>query len=250
MAGQQIRKEIKGKSSMKSISIHHASLIFAGFTAYFFFLLFTLYPFLGETFDWNPVLNWFVTGYFLFMPIFFYAIIAARNEFHDTRQTLPESLSVRPMSATDWKYATGGLVSVFALTGVVFGASYLLTTYFGVRELSTTPWFIELSPLQGAERLLLLIWLPMFFFNIVGEELLWRGYIQRRLSVRHGWLYCAFLWLMFHLPFGIDLMIMLVPIAIVVPYVFHRTQSTLGCIFIHGVYNGPLFVAIALGAME
>ncbi|WP_373418506.1 CPBP family intramembrane glutamic endopeptidase [Roseinatronobacter sp. S2] len=89
----------------------------------------------------------------------------------------------------------------------------------------------------------------MFFFNIVGEEILWRGYLQRRLSARNGWLICACLWWMFHLPFGLDLMIMLLPVTIIVPYVFHKTQSTLACVFIHGMYNGPLFIAIALGVM-
>lgn len=115
--------------------------------------------------------------------------------------------------------------------------------------MSMEPWFVNLSPLQGMERLLLLVWLPMFFFNIVGEEILWRGYIQARITARNGWLICAGLWWLFHLPFGLDLMIMLLPITIVVPYVFERTRSTLACVFIHGIYNGPLFVAIALGAM-
>ena len=234
---------------MKTVSPSHASAIFVGFTAYFFFLLSTLYPFLAANVAWNPVLNWFVTGYALFIPIFAYAVLAVRNEGHDTIPSILAGLGIRPMCARDWKFALAGLAITFALTGLIFGASSALSDLFGVREMSTEPWFVSLSPLQGAERLLLLVWLPMFFFNIVGEEILWRGYIQRRITSRHGWLVCACLWWIFHLPFGPDLLIMLLPITIVVPYVFHRTQSTLACVFIHGVYNGPLFVVIALGAM-
>ena len=234
---------------MKTVSPNHAVAVFVGFTAYFFFLLFTLHPFLAASFAWNPVLNWFVTGYFLFIPIFAYAVLAVRNEGRNTVPMILEGLNIRAMNARDWKYAIAGLLIVFALTGLIFGGSFALHSLFGVRELSTEPWFVTLSPLQGFERLLLLVWLPMFFFNIAGEEILWRGYIQARISARNGWLVCAGLWWMFHLPFGLDLMIMLLPITVVVPYVFYRTRSTLACVFIHGVYNGPLFVAVALGAM-
>jgi membrane protease YdiL (CAAX protease family) len=235
---------------MRKISVGHALAIFAVFTAYFFLLLVARYPSLEAHFDWNPALHWFVTGYFLFVPIFAYAVIAVRLEGCTTLPMISEGLSIRPMSAGDWKYAASGLALVFALTGGIFGASFLLNAYLGVRELSTTPWFVELSPLRGMERLLLLVWLGMFFFNIVGEEIMWRGYVQRRISVRYGWLLCSLLWWLFHLPFGGDLMIMLIPIVFIVPYVFHKTNSTLACVFIHGVYNGPLFAAIALGAIK
>ena len=234
---------------IKRISPGHASTIFVGFTTYFFILLYTVHPFLVANFDWNPVLNWFVTGYFLFMPIFVYATICVKREGHDTLPMMLKGLSIKTMSPRDWKYSLVGLALIFLLTGLIFGAGFLMSKHLGIRELSTTPWFVQLSPLQGMEKLLLLVWMPMFFFNIVGEEILWRGYIQKRISAKYGWLLCSFLWLIFHLPFGIDLMIMLLPIVIVVPYVFHRTQSTLACIFIHGVYNGPLFVAVAFGAI-
>lgn len=205
---------------MKTVSPSHAVAVFVGFTAYFFLLLFTLHPFLAARFAWKPVLNWFVTGYFLFIPIFAYAVLAVRNEGRNTVLMILEGLNIRALNARDWKYDIAGLLIVFALTGVIFGVSFALHAMFAVRELSTQPWFVDLSPLQGLERFLLLVWLPMFFFNIAGEEILWRGYIQARIFARNGWLVCASLWWMFHLPFGLDLMIMLLPITIVVPYVF------------------------------
>ena len=106
---------------------------------------------------------------------------------------------------------------------------------------------MEMQPFQASERLLLLVWFPMFFFNIVGEELLWRGYIQSRLTGRFPWQLCSLLWLLFHLPFGIDLMIMLVPVIVIIPYVFDKTRNLLTGIFIHGIFNGPVFVLISLG---
>ena len=109
---------------------------------------------------------------------------------------------------------------------------------------------MEMQPFEGKEKLFLLIWLPMFFFNIVGEEILWRGYIQKRLRGEKSWLLCSFLWMLFHVPFGIDLMIMLIPVIIIIPYVFYKTQNSLTGIFIHGVYNGPLFILVSLGLIQ
>ena len=232
------------------ISVRKTIVLFSVFTIYFVFLLFTVYPFFKSITVWNPALNWFVTGYFLFMPMVAYAVYSVKKEGCNSQSSILRGLNIRGLNARDWKYSMFGLLILFACTGLIFGISYVLSLYFGVRELSTTPWFIEMHPLQGVERLLLLIWFPMFCFNIVGEEVLWRGYIQKRLSVKYTWPLCSLLWLMFHLPFGIDLMIVLVPIMVIVPFAFHKTQNTLVGIFIHGMYNGPIFVAVALGAMS
>ena len=67
---------------------------------------------------------------------------------------------------------------------------------------------------------------------------------------KHSWLVCSLLWLMFHLPFGTDLMIMLMPVVLIVPYAFSRTRNALVGVFIHGIYNGPLFLAVSLGLVE
>ncbi|HEX2959330.1 MAG TPA: CPBP family intramembrane glutamic endopeptidase, partial [Chitinispirillaceae bacterium] len=162
---------------------------------------------------------------------------------------ISEQLCIRRFTQKDWKYASIGLLLVFILTGAIFGISNFLTVQWGVRPLSTTPWFMEMHPFVGKDQLLLFIWLPMFFFNIAGEEILWRGYIQARLKSKYPWLLCSCLWLLFHLPFGMDLLLLLVPVIIIIPYSFSKTNNTLVGIFIHGVYNGPLFVAVALGLL-
>jgi membrane protease YdiL (CAAX protease family) len=226
-----------------------AGMIFAGFTAYFFLLLFTLLPFLKSNFSFNSALYWFITGYFLFIPLFIYAIVAAQSEGNATLKQILLALNIRRLSRTDWWYSIAGLLLVFVGTGIIFGIAMLLHNVLGIRNLSTTPWFMEMHPFQGNERFLLLVWLPMFFFNIVGEEVLWRGYIQTRLSGKYSWQICAFLWMIFHLPFGLDMMIMLTPVVLIVPYVFFKTRNTLTGIFIHGMFNGPIFVLVALGVM-
>lgn len=233
----------------KQLTPVKAALIFIGFTLYFYLLLFTLLPIIKANIRLNPALYWFITGYFLFIPLFISALILARREGAASARELLESLHVRPFTKRDWAYAIAGLALVFVVTGTIFGASAALHRYCGTRMLSTTPWFMEFRPFEGTEKLLLFVWVPMFFFNIAGEELLWRGYIQARLRFTYAWPLCSLLWLGFHLPFGLDLMIMLVPVVIIIPCAFHRTGNALVGVFIHGMYNGPVFVALALGVM-
>jgi membrane protease YdiL (CAAX protease family) len=236
--------------TVNMLSTGRAAALFLGFTAWFFILLFTLLPWLRHTFAINPALYWFITGYVLFIPIFGYAVIAALREGNRGIRQVMQALNIRGLSRMEWKWSVAGLVMVFAGTGLIFGLSYLLTEVAGIRPLSTTPWFMEMEPFTGRERLLLLVWLPMFFFNIAGEEILWRGYIQTRLDGKHAWLLCSALWMLFHLPFGIDLMIMLLPVVVIIPWVFSKTRNTVTGIFIHGMYNGPVFVMVALGYIE
>ena len=234
----------------KRITILKASLIFIISTAYFFLLLFTLLPFLKLHFSMNTALYWFITGYFLFIPLLAYALIMSKHEGNKGVKQILLSLNIKSFTKKDWKYSIVGLLLVFVFTGLIFGVSFLLNEYCSIRLLTTTPWFMKIHPFQGIEKLLLLIWLPMFVFNIVGEEILWRGYIQNRLEGKYSWLLCSLLWLLFHLPFGIDMMIMLIPIIIIIPYIYYKTKNTLIGIFIHGIYNGPLFVAVALGLIK
>jgi membrane protease YdiL (CAAX protease family) len=237
-------------SKKQGISFLNAFFIFGSATAYFYALLFTLLPLIKEHFSMNPALYWFITGFFLFVPLFCFAAVRAAKEGDTSFRQVLDALNIKPLSKRDWKYAVTGLLLTFLFTGVVFGGSFLLTKLWGVRALTTTPWFMEMHPFHGVEKLLLLVWFPMFFFNIVGEEILWRGYIQSRLHTKHAWPICSVLWMMFHAPFGTDLMLMLIPIIIIIPYIFHKTQNTTIGIFIHGLYNGPTFVAVALGFLH
>ncbi len=227
-----------------------AAAIFFFFTAWFYLLLFTLRPLLKANYAWHPALYWFVTGGFLFAPLLMFALWRAVAEGNRGMREILAALHLKPFSGSDWRCSLIGLLAVLLLTGGGFGAAWLVCRHFGWAMPSTTPWFMEMRPLVGAGRLLLLAWLPMFLLNIVGEELLWRGYVQGRLRARGAWLLCSGLWLVFHLPFGPGVMLMGLPAILVIPYVFHKTRNTLAGIFIHGLFNGPAFVAIALGLID
>lgn len=154
------------------------------------------------------------------------------------------------MSNRDWKFALGGLLLIFIGTGLIMGISKLLHLQFGIPEIEPTPSFMKFEPFHGKERLLLLVWLVMFFFNIFGEELLWRGYILPRQELALGqsaWMLNSALWFVFHVAFGIDLLILLLPILIVLPWCVQKTGNTMVGIWIHGLMNGPMFILVSLG---
>ena len=236
--------------SRRRLNLSSAFFIFAFATGYFFLLLHTLYPFLKTHWTFNGATYWFITGYFLFIPLFLVGIIGVFVEGARNRETIARGLHLRRLTRSDWYWAVGSLFGLLILTGVVFGLSALSHAVFETRQLNTTPWFMHMEPFQGTDRWLLLLWFPMFFFNIVGEEILWRGYLQSRLAMGYGWIACALCWLGFHIPFGFDLLLILLPTMFVIPFAFHKTKNTLVTIFIHGMFNGPMFIAVSLGLLQ
>jgi membrane protease YdiL (CAAX protease family) len=172
------------RSPRRNLNLFSAFFIFALATGYFFLLLYSLYPFLKTHLALNGATYWFITGYFLFIPLFAAAILGAFVEGNRSWGTITKALNVRPMTRSDWYWAVGSLLGLLILTGMVFGLSTASHAVWGTRELNTTPWFMHMEPFVGTDRWLLLLWFPMFFFNIVGEEILWRGYVQTRLPIR------------------------------------------------------------------
>lgn len=209
-----------------------------------------LVPLLHQNFGLHPALSWFIGGLLTFVPLFLLAIFLGRKDGFQTKTELISRLRLKRMSGRDWKFALGGLLLIFIGTGLIMGISKLLHLQFGIPEIETTPSFMKFEPFRGNERFLLLAWLVMFFFNIFGEELLWRGYIlpRQELSLgRSAWIFNALLWFVFHIAFGIHLLILLIPILIILPWCVQKTGNTMVGVWIHGLMNGPMFVLVSLG---
>ena len=214
-----------------------------------------LIPYFNRTFTIHPVLTWFIFGGFLlFVPIFVLAVMLFRNDKYDFNlKTMAERFRLVRLKKADWFWSVVGLVAIVLLTGMIMGLWRLLSIRFGVSPIDTSAPFLHFEPLKGTERLLLLAWVPFFFFNIVGEEILWRGYILPRQELGFGkfaWLVNAFLWVVFHICFGIDLLILLLPALFVLPYVVQKRKNTWIGILIHAIVNGPSFILIALGLIK
>ncbi len=212
----------------------------------------TVMPWLNGRFGLMPVLCWFAAGGILvFMPLFFFALTCCRIENRTWNfNAIKKRLRLYPMSGTDWKWTAAGLGLSFAGMGLIFGASILLSKLTGtVRPLSTEVPFLEYHGLERSQYRVLLFWLVFFFFNIFGEELLWRGYILPRQELNHGkyaWAINGLLWTVFHTAFGSGLITMMIPIFFILPYIVQKRKNTLIGIWIHAIFNGPIFVLISL----
>jgi len=237
-------------TSLKPIGISGTVLLFGIPAVGFIAVCQILVPYFHQNFGLHPALSWFIGGLLTFLPLFLLALFLARKDGFLTKAELSSRFRLKKMSNRDWKFALGGLLLIFIGTGLIMGISKLLHLQFGIPEIETTPSFMKFEPFQGRERLLLLVWLVMFFFNIFGEELLWRGYILPRQELALGqsaWMLNSALWFVFHVAFGIDLLILLLPILIVLPWCVQKTGNTMVGIWIHGLMNGPMFILVSLG---
>ncbi len=91
----------------------------------------------------------------------------------------------------------------------------------------------------------------MLFFNIVGEELWWRGYILPRQEKRYGrftWVWHGLLWTSFHTFIWWD-MIGLLPVCLGIAYVSQRTKNNWPAFIAHLLFNGLALVGIIMATV-
>lgn len=166
-----------------------------------------------------------------------------RGQIH--KRTFVERLRFRPMSRRDWRYSLLALVVIGLLTSGIMIAMQVLFSDF-----NHTPSFMTLDPLSPGRYWLLLAWFPYWLLNIGGEEFFWRGVLlprQEKTFEDKTWILHGTGWAIFHIAFGWQLLVMLLPLLYIEPYVVQKTQNTWTGVFLHGVINGPSFIAIALG---
>jgi membrane protease YdiL (CAAX protease family) len=237
---------------LKPMGFGTALLLFGIPAVVFFVITRVLIPYFKANVVVHPILVWFVFGgLFLFIPLFVLSIILFKIDKYDLNMTtFVTRFRLTKLNKEDWIWTLSALFAIFASMGMIMYAWRLLSCQFGVAPLNTTTPFLKFDPLRGNEVLLLLIWIPFFFFNIVGEELMWRGYILPRQELAFGkfaWSINALLWTVFHLFFGFHLLILLLPSLFIIPYVVYRRQKTLMGIIVHALLNGPSFILVSLG---
>ncbi|MGC6175821.1 CPBP family glutamic-type intramembrane protease [Lacrimispora sp. 38-1] len=239
---------------IKKLPLWKSILFFALPSTYFFIMTRFFTPFLNQSLKLHPSLSWYVTGIFVFVPLFIMANLLVKHENGRLDfKTLLQRLRFKKLTWEDIKWTLGATLLSFIAMGIIWGISNFLTFHFSVSALQTTPGFMSSQPLEGMERLYLLVWMLMFFFNIVGEQMLWHGYILPRQELTHGkwaWFVNACCWLLFHLCFGIDLIILLLPLLFIIPFTIQRTKNTTTGLIVHAIVNGPMAVLIALGFIK
>lgn len=171
-----------------------------------------------------------------------------------------------PMTGKDWLWATGGFLVTFLSIGMLaFTAKLLITAIPAIAPPDFFPVWLKPgatfsvalfadfigSPLKGNWGVAILFFV-MLFFNIIGEELWWRGYILPRQEKVHGrwtWAVNGLLWLLWHVAFYPWQVFALLPICLILPFIAQRRQNTWTAVIIH-LQNGIvllLILAMVLG---
>lgn len=224
-----------------------STIIFGIATAIMFFACYHVIPLLMKATSLPSVVCWYLAGGILvFLPLLIASLIFYRLEGNlFTIHELKKRFNLKRLSISNIVFSIAACGTIILLTLIVMSVSLSVIPNFSIQ-----PPFAKIIPLSGANQWILLIWLPMFVLNIFGEELLWRGYIFPRQELVHGkytWLVHGCFWLMFHLPFGINLLLTLLPIIFIESYVFQKTKNTWVTIIIHTIINGGVTLALAIG---
>ena len=204
-------------------------------------------PWLSRATGHETILFWFlVAGGGIFLPLLIVSYLFLRAEgLSLSREAWRTRLRFRPMCRADWAWGLGALAVIGVLSGGIMQALSLI-----LGEVDHSPTFMTFKPLTPGRYWLLAVWLPYWTLNILGEEIFWRGVLLPRQEVAFGrwtWLVHGTLWGVFHIPFGWQLLVTLLPILYIQSCVVQRRQNSWVGVLIHAGLNGPSFLAIAFG---
>lgn len=204
-------------------------------------------PFWTRLSGWPVILSWFLVGGLgVFLPLFISSLICARR----SSESLWQRLRLRPLNRNDGRWFLRGFLMIALGTAAVTWLLQHIPALLGIATPDhPSPPFLPFTGFEPGQQWMLLPWLLFFFFNILGEELMWRGCLLPRQIARHGehaWLLNALLWTLFHFCFGWYLLIMLLPILWVIPYVVQKSGNTWVGVLLHGFFNGSAFLALSL----
>jgi membrane protease YdiL (CAAX protease family) len=239
--------------SVKPIGIIPSFLLFLLPGIAFYFNINVVAPFLSTVFHENPYVLWMFTGTFLlFGPLFALTfILLKRDGFKLDWRTIKERLRLRRITLRDIMWVVAGMAVCTLASILLIGAVSLVTGSITIEELKEmSP--IKVQPLEGRDRYFLLFMPVFYFFNYLGEELMWRGYILPRQEVanygKYAWVISAFFHWVFHMPFSLKAMLFFIPFLFFMPYIVQKRKNTSLSVLIHFLIGAPtqFFVAVGL----
>jgi membrane protease YdiL (CAAX protease family) len=187
-------------------------------------------------------------GLIVLVPMFFGALwLSGKDTGSYKLSVILERMRIRKLSLADTWWTIGGFIFL-SLTSFLIAKIIL-----PMINIDAAPFFFKNMPLKDGYMYILYVWPLFFFFNIFGEEFLWRGYILPRQELLNGkwtWLVHGIFWAGFHIPMGFDLMLSALPIFFILPAIVQVRKNTTISIIIHFVFGAFGFLALALGAVH
>jgi membrane protease YdiL (CAAX protease family) len=235
------------KSEIKKLGLAGSFAIYIPASVLMLCLTKYLIPYLSKVTGQETILFWFIVGGLgIFLPLIITGLLILRSEgYRISKKTLVERLRFRRITKRDILWSLAGLILVGLSSALIMKGLELL-----IGKFDHSPVFMSFEPLTKGRYWLLLVWFPYWILNILGEEFLWRGVMLPRQEVAFGkytWIIHGFGWGLFHIAFGWQLMITLVPLIFIQSYIVQRTKNSWIGVIMHGGLNGPSFIAICFG---
>jgi membrane protease YdiL (CAAX protease family) len=187
-------------------------------------------------------------GLLVLVPMFFGAIFLTSRELKSKHiKEIFERMRIKKLSKMDILWTVLGFIFLS------FASFLIAKIILPIFQIDANPFFFQNMPLSDENFWILYIWPLFFFFNIFGEEFLWRGYIQPRqelLNKKYTWSVHGLLWAVWHLPMGLDLIYSALPIFFILPAVVQFRKNTTIAIIIHFVFGAFGFLVLALGLIH
>lgn len=219
------------------------------FTLLNFFAYRTLIPHIIAVSDLPIEAAYFYSvGAFVLVPMFLWtAWNLSRNGEGIAIKRILINARVTKLSGKDWFWTIGTFL------GLSMASALIAKVLMPKLGMDATPFFFQNMPLSP-DMLWLLYWWPLFFFfNIFGEELFWRGYIlprQEQLNSKYAWAFNGFLWLVWHLPMGLDLVLAALPTIFILPAISQLRKTTTIAIIVHALFGAFGFLVLAFGLIH
>lgn len=208
-----------------------------------------LIPYLSGVSGMETVIWWFIVAAFgIFIPMLIISYFILKSEGrHGKPGVWKERLRFRRMNFGDWAWGIGGIVVIGLCSYIVM---VILARVAG--PVDHQPPFMKFEPLTRGRYWVLGVWFVYWIFNIMGEEVLWRGVVLPRQEISFGkyaWVMHGSCWGVFHVAFGWQLLITLLPIIFIQSFIVQKRKNSWIGVLIHAGINGPGFIAISLGLL-
>lgn len=240
----------KEQSSVKPTGIGLSMVFLGATTAAMWFAMQYFLPWMVVQFATTPApIAWYIsTGIAVFLPLLLLTMVLVKTELKSfTYHQLKHRLRIRKLKGEDWIWVFLSIMLSAILTMV-----FIFISKNNIDHFSPQPALLQLHSLAPEDSWIMLACLPLFLFNLLSEELFWRGYLFPRQQAKFGkrtWLINGLLWLIFRLPLGLNFLIASAPTAFLITYAFQKTQNIKVAILVNGVISGLGVIALALGYM-
>lgn len=206
-------------------------------------------PFLDERKIFQIEISYFISvGLIVLVPMFFGALYLTMNEIESHEWSdIFKRMRIKKLSGNDIIWTVGGFIFLSLCSFLI--AKIILPLF----DIGAAPFFFKNMPLNDKYLWIIYVWPVFFFFNIFGEEFLWRGYIQpgqEFLNKKYTWLVHGLFWAIFHLPMGLDLVLSALPIFFILPAIVQIRKNTTISIIIHFIFGAFGFLSLAFGLVH